>query len=144
MLDAFNKILEGSYQELNGIKYTKLDYGLAVGEMEIKGHHLNPNGTIHGGVLVTLADSVAMAGMIYTYEMNPATTTSLSISYLRTAKKGKVQAEAKILSKGKYVSAWQVECWDQEKNLLAVLQVSFCLLAKGSTQWEDHIKVKID
>ena len=35
-----------------------------------------------------------------------------------------------MLSKGKHVTAWQVDCFDQEDNLLATVQANFCLLKK--------------
>lgn len=140
MLPIFSKILEGTYQELNGINYSHVEKGKAIGWMEVKSHHLNPNGTIHGAALVALADSIAMAGLIYTYDFSPAATTSLSVSFIKTVKTGKVSAEAKMLSKGKNVSAWQVDCFDEDNNLLATMQVNFCLLKKDSTKWEDQIK----
>lgn len=136
MLEIFQDVLKGTYQEFNGIINTYFAHGKAGGTMKIKPHHLNPNGTIHGGALMTLADSIAMAGLIYTYELNPATTTSLSISFLRTVKAGEIRAEANILSQGKTVSAWQVDCFDEDNNLLAAVQVNFSLLKKGSTKWE--------
>lgn len=133
-------ILEGTYQDYNGINYSLVEKGKAEGWMEVKSHHLNPNGTLHGAALVALADSIAMAGVIYTYDLSPAATTSLSISFLKTVKAGKVRAEAKMLSKGKHVTAWQVDCFDQEDNLLATVQANFCLLKKGTTKWENQLK----
>lgn len=140
MLNQFNEILKGTYQELNGIKYSHLEKGKAIGWMDVKSHHLNPNGTIHGAALVALADSIAMAGLIYTYDLSPAATTSLSISFIKTVKTGRVRAEANILSQGKTVSAWQVDCYDEADNLLASVQANFCLLKKGSTRWENKLE----
>lgn len=140
MLEQFNEILKGTYQELNGIKYTHVEKGKAIGSMEVKPHHLNPNGTIHGAALVALADSIAMAGLIYTYDLVPAATTNLSISFLKTVKTGEVRAEAKILSKGRTVSAWQVDCYDEDDNLLATMQANFALIKKGSTKWEQDFE----
>ncbi len=136
LLSKFNEVLKGTYQELNGIKYTHVEKGQARGSMEVKPFHLNPNGTIHGAALVALADSVAMAGLIYTYDMVPAATTNLSISFLRAVKSGEVRAEAKILSQGRTVSAWQTDCYDEDNNLLATLQIQFALIKKSSAEWE--------
>ncbi|NLJ72505.1 MAG: PaaI family thioesterase [Syntrophomonadaceae bacterium] len=140
MIEQFNKVTAGYYQEFNGIKYTYVEKGKAEGTMEIMPHHLNPNGTIHGGALVALADSIAMAGMIYAYDFVPAATTNLSISFLRTAKSGEVKALAKILSKGRNVSAWQVDCYDEGSNLLSTMQVNFVLIKESSTEWEKKFK----
>lgn len=134
--EIFNEVIKGTYQEYNGIKNTYFAKGKAIGTMEVRPHHLNPNGTIHGGALMTLADCIAMAGLVYTYDFNPAATTSLSISFLKTVKSGEIRAEANILSQGKTASAWQVDCFDEDNNLLATVQVNFSLLKKGSTKWE--------
>ncbi len=137
MLETFADVIKGTYQEYVGVKNTHLEKGKAVGIMEVKPHHLNPNGTLHGAALVALADSISMAGLIYTYDFHPATTTSLAISFLKTVKTGQVRAEANILSQGKTASAWQVDCFDDNENLLATVQVNFSLLKKGSTKWEN-------
>ncbi len=140
MLTKFNAVLKGTYQELNGIRYTHVEKGKAIGSMEVESHHLNPNGTIHGAALVALADSVAMVGLIYTYDMVPAATTNLSVSFLRPVKSGEVRAEAQILSKGRNVSAWQVDCYDDRDTLLATIQIHFALIKKGSTKWERELE----
>ena len=140
MLEEFNRILQGTYQDYNGITYTHLEQGRAGGELIIGPKHLNPNGAVHGAVLVALADSVAMAGCVYTYELLPATTTSLAISYIRAVRSGKITAEATCLSRGRTVSAWQVECKDDEDRLLAVVQINFALIKPGSTVWEKQLQ----
>ncbi|HZK43274.1 MAG TPA: PaaI family thioesterase [Syntrophomonadaceae bacterium] len=139
MFETFNEILKGTYQELNGIRITHVEKGEAIGVIDIESHHLNPNGTLHGAVLVTLADSVAMTGVVYSYDIAPAATTSLSISFIKTVKTGQVRAEAKMLSQGRNVSAWQVDCYDEKNNLLATVQSNFSMLKKGSTEWEEKM-----
>lgn len=45
--------------ELMGIKIVAADEGYCKGELEVTEQHLNPLGTVHGGCLYTLADTVA-------------------------------------------------------------------------------------
>ena len=45
--------------ELIGIRIVELDEGYCKGELEVTDQHMNPLGTVHGGCLYTLADTVA-------------------------------------------------------------------------------------
>ena len=45
--------------ELMGIRIVAADEGYCKGELEVTEQHLNPLGTVHGGCLYTLADTVA-------------------------------------------------------------------------------------
>ena len=45
--------------ELMGIRIVEVDEGYCKGELEVTDQHMNPLGTVHGGCLYTLADTVA-------------------------------------------------------------------------------------
>ena len=45
--------------ELIGIKIIEADEGYCKAELKVDDRHLNPLGTVHGGCLYTLADTVA-------------------------------------------------------------------------------------
>ena len=121
----WNDFTGGTYVDYNGIYLTDIEKGFVRGEIELKPHLLNPLGVLHGGVIVTLADTIAIMGCGYLYEAVNVTTTNLNVQYLKPAKTGIVHAEGKVLSKGKSVSSWQVDLYDEEKKHIAVVQVSF-------------------
>ncbi len=117
----------GTYIEYNGIRLMELDKGQVRGEIEIKPELLNPNKVLHGGVFGTLADTVAIFGCIYVYEVATVTTVNLTLSYLKPAKSGKITATARMLSQGKSISHWQVDMTDDDDQLLAVAFVSYSI-----------------
>lgn len=117
----------GTYIEYNGIRLTKIEKGLVRGKIEIRPELLNPNGILHGGVLGTLADTVAIFGCIYVYEVPTVTTVSLNLTYVRSVKSGAVTATAGMLSQGKNISHWRVDIADDEDRLLAVASVSYSI-----------------
>lgn len=117
----------GTYIEYNGIRLMELDKGYVRGEIEIRPELLNPNKVLHGGVFGTLADTVAIFGCIYLYEVATVTTVSLTLSYLKSAKSGTVSAAARMLSRGKSISHWQVDMSDADGGLLAVAFVSYSI-----------------
>lgn len=121
----WDDFVRGSYVEYNGIYLTHIEKGFIRGETEIKPEYLNPLGVLHGGAMVTLADTIAIMGCGYLYEAVDVTSTGLNIQYLKSVKSGIVVAEGKVLSKGKSVSAWQVDLYDKDNNHIAAAQVSF-------------------
>lgn len=121
----WDELVQGSFVDYNGIYLTHVEKGMIRGATEIKPEYLNPLGVLHGGAIVTLADTVAIMGCCYLYEAVEAASTGLNIQYLRPVKSGKVFAEGKVLSKGKSVSSWQVDVYDEDKNHIAAAQVAF-------------------
>lgn len=117
----------GTYIEYNGIRLVEIEKGHVRGKLEIKPELLNPNKILHGGVLGTLADTVAIFGCIYIYEVPTVTTVGMNLTYLKSAKSGVVTATAKMLSQGKSISHWQVDITDDDNRLLAVASVSYAI-----------------
>lgn len=123
----YKDIIGGTYIDYNGIRLTEIEKGYVRGEIEIKPELLNPNKILHGGVFGTLADTVAIFGCIYVYEVASVTTVSLTLSYIKSATSGTVSAKARMLSQGKSISHWQVDMTDDNGQLLAVASVSYSI-----------------
>ncbi len=121
----WNDFTGGTYVEYNGVYLTHIENGLVRGEIEVKSHLLNPLGVLHGGVMVTIADTIAIMGCGYLYQAVNVVTTSIHADYLRPVKTGIVMAEGKVLSKGKSVSTWQVNLYDECRKHIAAVQVAF-------------------
>jgi len=62
--------------------------------------HLNPNGTVHGGVLATMLD-VAMAAAAATAGAESPVTVALTVTYLEPGQPGRLIARAKVRKRGK-------------------------------------------
>jgi uncharacterized protein (TIGR00369 family) len=62
--------------------------------------HLNPHGTVHGGVLATLLD-VAMGTAVATAGGESPVTVSLTVTYLEPGRPGRLEATARVRKRGK-------------------------------------------
>jgi uncharacterized protein (TIGR00369 family) len=62
--------------------------------------HLNPHGTVHGGVLATMLD-VAMGTAVATAGGDSPVTVSLTVTYLEPGRPGRLVASAKVRKRGK-------------------------------------------
>ncbi|MBN1535036.1 MAG: PaaI family thioesterase [Spirochaetes bacterium] len=124
----YSSVTAGTYIEYNGIRLMELRKGYACGELEIKPELLNPNKILHGGVFSTLADTVAIFGCVYSYEVAAVTTISLTLSYLKSVKSGTISAAGTMLLQGKTISHWHVDIWNEKGQMLATALVSFSIM----------------
>jgi uncharacterized protein (TIGR00369 family) len=109
----FDAKTRGGYEELIGLRLTKMEEGLVEAELEVVPALMNAKGTLHGGVPAGIADTLAIYGAAYVYKAAALSTVNLNVVYLRSAKAGLLKARATMLSKGKSVSLWKVELFDE-------------------------------
>jgi uncharacterized protein (TIGR00369 family) len=118
--------------ELMGIKIIDYSEGEAILEMDIDARFWNPMGIAHGGVFCDLAD--AAFGVTFFSTLNDGeafTTINLQINFLKSIKKGKITAKAKMVRRGKRVGFMECTISDSAGNLLASA-TSSCLVVQGS------------
>ncbi len=117
--------------DLIGFSVDAIGDGRAVGSMESGPQHANPMGTLHGGVLCDLAD--AAMGMAFASTLAPGesfTTMALSISFFRPVWKARIQAEARVVNRGKNVGYIECEVTDQDGKQIAKAH-STCFVLRG-------------
>jgi uncharacterized protein (TIGR00369 family) len=119
---------------LLGFDLREVDEGRVVFAMEPGEEHLNPLGTVHGGVLSTLLDS-AMGCAVHT--TLPAgthyTTLELKANFVRAVRAGSgvVLTEGRVLHRGSTVALAEASITDADGTLLAHA-TSTCLIQVGT------------
>ncbi len=100
-------------------------------EMEAGRRHHNPMGTVHGGVLCTLADSaMGMAFASTLGEGETFTTLEVKINFLRPVFEGKLFAAAKVVHRGRTVGLVDCDITTEDGKLVA-RAVSTCSVLRG-------------
>ncbi len=105
-----------------GYDVTEAANGRVVVTAEPSGAHLNPAGTVHGGLAATLLDSCMGLAVQTTLEKGVGQTTlEFKISLLRpiTPETGLIKAEGVVLSCGRRVGTAEGRITDQNGRLLA-------------------------
>ena len=105
-----------------GYDVTEAESGRVVVTLEPNGDHLNPAGTIHGGLTATLLDScMGLAVQSMLDKGISQTTLEFKISLLRpiTTETGKITAEGKVLNCGRRVGTAEGRVIDSKGRLLA-------------------------
>lgn len=95
-----------SFIELLGAKIARWEEGLCEWELDIAPHHLNSQGSLHGGVIATLLDDACSYSGFYQKAGNPvgrAVTVSLTVNYLAKESIGRVIAKGRCIGGGKRI-----------------------------------------
>jgi uncharacterized protein (TIGR00369 family) len=117
--------------ELVGFRMVSFADGESRFEMDAGRRHHNPMGTVHGGILCTLADSaMGMAFASTLAEGETFTTLEIKVNYLRPVFEEKLFAVAKVVHRGRTVGL--VECdVTTENGKLVARAVSTCSVLRG-------------
>ena len=108
--------------ETLGYDVIEVSKGRAVVAVEPNGGHLNPSGTVHGGLAATLLDSCMGLAIRSMLERGRAQTTlEFKISLVRpiTPQTGLVKAEGKAISCGRRVGTAEGTLTDKDGRVLA-------------------------
>lgn len=103
--------------KLLGIRLLEVEKGYAKVEMPIREDHMNGAGTLHGGVIFTIAD---YAFAVAVNAGGPLTVAvSANISYFKPPRGRIVRAEAREISSGRKVCCCEVEIRDEDETPVA-------------------------
>ena len=117
---------------LVGLRLTAAKPGEAHFELELDpAHHMNRMGTVHGGVLCTLADSAT--GFAYTTtlaEGESLTTVELKINYLKPVRAGVLRAVGRVVKGGRTIGLTECDITDETGSLVARASAT-CMTLRG-------------
>jgi uncharacterized protein (TIGR00369 family) len=100
--------------------------GRARGRIAVAEHLLQPYGFVHGGVFAVLAESICSRATWFAVrdEGKLAMGQANQTTFLRPVQGGHVNAEARVLHRGRTTWVWHVEFTDDEERLCAVSQMT--------------------
>lgn len=107
-VDQLNAIGQGKFPGYLGMEITSIDDGGVAARMPVQAHHLAPNGFLHAGSVVTLADTCCG----YACRLNLPegadnfTTIELKSNHLGTARDGVITCVATPVHLGRTTQVW--------------------------------------
>jgi uncharacterized protein (TIGR00369 family) len=116
-----------------GYDVTEAENGRVVTIAEPTANHLNPAGTVHGGLAATMLDSCMGLAIQSTLEKGTGSTTlEFKISFVRpiTPETGLIRAEGTVLNRGRRVGIAEGRVTDSKGRLL-VHGTTTCLIFEG-------------
>ena len=118
----------GGFAQRLGAEVERADDGSARISFEAREEHLNPAGTLHGGVLATLVDTAMGTAVRSTIEDGDVPATSqLTVTYLRPGRPGTVEVTARVRTRGEHLTVCEADV-EQDGRSLAHAVATFALL----------------
>ena len=104
--------------------------GSAVWEYKVDPAHFNPNGVLHGGVLMALLDTAMghAVGAMVVPEGRFNAAAQMNVHFLLPIREGVVRASAKVRKLGKRLAVVDAEATDSEGRLVGLATATHTLL----------------
>ena len=125
ILSMINRPGEYSYE--SGVTVLSARPERAEGVLEVRDTNRNPLGTVHGGCLYALADTVA--GTAVCSQGVGCVTANGSMEFLRPAAGRQIRCVATPKKHGRLLSVMQVDLTDDEGRLVATGTFTYCVPA---------------
>jgi uncharacterized protein (TIGR00369 family) len=114
-----------------GFRFTQVEKGEVSMQMTCDDRHMNPMGTLHGGIYADLAD--AALGCAFATTLEPHETSALfqlNMNILKPCWKTTLTANAKVVQRGKNLGVVRCDMFDSDGRLVAVFSAT-CSVLRG-------------
>ena len=95
--------------------------------VDVDERHLNPSGSVHGGMLATLVDTTMGAAVRSTVDDEVPATSQLSMTYLRPGKVGRLLVTANVRKRGDNITVCEADV-EQDGRSLVHAVATFALI----------------
>ncbi len=118
-------------EEVVGFKMIAQGDGRAVVLFTPTARHVNPMGTLHGGILCDIADAAMNAAYLTTLQDGETfTTLEMKINYLKPVWRSQLRAEGWVVKAGKTIGLAECDIYDETGSLVA-RATSTCMTLRG-------------
>ncbi len=114
------------------IEYVDIGENFLVGKMPVTPKVHQPDGVLHGGATVALAESVgSMASYIFMDAQKLFVRgIEISANHIKGVKDGDVFAKATVMHKDKTTQLWDIKITDAEDNLISICKLTTIALPR--------------
>ena len=132
LLAKCNAANKNTLMETLAIEYTKIGTDFIVASMPVNSRVHQPDGVLHGGAMVALAESVGSVASFLFLDSAKYMVRGIEISanHVKSVRTGMVYARATVIHKGRTTQLWEIKIVDQEDNLISVCKLTTLALAR--------------
>jgi len=125
-IEALNQACKDTFMDLLGIVFTAHTEDTLEAEMKITPRLYQPMGVVHGGALISLAESVGSAASYLLVDPDRFNVLGSSVNsqHLAPAREGKLKARASLLVKADFKHVWDVTIKDENGKLISISRVT--------------------
>lgn len=132
ILQGCNAVVPNTLMETLDISYVDVGEDFLVAQMPISPKVHQPDGILHGGAMVALAESVGSAACFVFLDAKNFFIRGIEINanHVKSVKSGHVFAKASFIHKGRTTQVWQIEITNEENELISMCKLTTIALAK--------------
>ena len=126
ILASCAKMCKNTLMETLDIEFIDVTDDTIIARMPVNSRVHQPDGVLHGGASVALAESVGSAGAyIFLQEKNVSIRgIEIAANHVKSIRDGFVYAHAMILHKGRTTQLWQIRIENQNKELISLVKLT--------------------
>ncbi|MCM4160256.1 PaaI family thioesterase [Antarcticibacterium flavum] len=132
ILAKCNEMSKNTLMDTLNIEFTDIGDDYVVAKMPVTSKVHQPDGVLHGGATVALAESVGSVASHIFLDSSEYFIRGIEISanHLKSISEGDVYAKASFLHKGRTTQLWNIRITDVEDNLISVVKLTTIALPK--------------
>lgn len=133
ILQRCNEVVKNTLMETLEISYIDVGEDFLVAKMPVNKRVYQPDGVLHGGAMVALAESVGSAACFIFLDAKKFSIRGIEISanHVKSVKDGFVYAKATFLHKGKTTQVWDIKITNEESQLVSACKLTTIALPKN-------------
>ena len=126
VLKVCNQIANKGLLKTLEIKFTDVGDDFLTATMPVNEKVYQPDGILHGGATVALAETVGSAAVAVLTKNSNLTIRGIEINanHIKSVKKGSVIATAKPIHLGKTIQLWEIRTVDEENQLISISKLT--------------------
>ena len=129
-LEILTRVSENTAVSLLGIEFVEIGDDYLVGRVPVNRQTCQPYGLLHGGVSVTLAETLGSCGAAFSCTPgHQAVGLDINANHLRGAQSGWVTGTARAVHIGRTTQVWQIDMRDDAGKMTCVSRITMAVLA---------------
>ncbi len=132
ILKICNENRKDTLMETLDIEYVEVGDNFLIGRMPVTSKVYQPDGVLHGGATVALAESVGSAASYIFLNAQEFFIRGLEISanHVKSIRDGYVYAKATIVHKGRTTQLWEIKITNEANDLISICKLTTIALPK--------------
>jgi len=134
IISKINNKIQNTMTSNIGIEVIDYDDDFICGKMPVDERTMQPQGLLHGGASVALAETLGSIGGGIKVKQNNEIVVGLEINanHLKSAKEGWVYGTSIPIKVGKKIQVWETKITDQNNELICISRLTLAVLKDKS------------
>jgi len=132
LLEKLNSVGTNTLMETLDIKFIDVEENKVVATMPVTSKVHQPDGVLHGGATVALAETVGSYASFLSVDKDTQMVRGIEISanHVKSIKEGLVIATATPIHKGRTTQLWEIRIVDEQDKLISICKLTTMVLSK--------------